>query len=109
MSSGSFGEQRELTRRGAAFAVGQSDRIVAGEAGVAVLDGFGIAPGLAHGAVETVDRDEGESIDNANARNLVYRPQRSQRPGALRRVATGEAETPETERAAVLSGNMWKE
>src|SRR3546814_12465111 len=79
MSSGSFGEQRELTRRGAAFAVGQGDRIVAGEAGVAVLDGFGIAPGLAHGAVQAVDRDEGEAVDTDPARHPVDRhPRRSE-------------------------------
>src|SRR5688572_702413 len=43
--------------------VGEGDRIIAGEAGIAEARPRRIAPGLAHRAVEPVDGDEGEAVD----------------------------------------------
>ena len=54
-----FGQQRELRRAIMALEVGQPDRVLAGEAGIAVLRQPRVAAGLAHRPVEPVDRDEG--------------------------------------------------
>src|SRR5437763_15763908 len=58
-----FGEQRQLHRYLAVIGVGEPDRIVAGEAGVAEFGTRRDALFLAHRAVEAIDRDEGEAVD----------------------------------------------
>src|SRR4051794_20899850 len=61
-ASGRFDEQRELAIFHAHHVV-ERDRVVAGEAGVAETRIVWIAAGQAHGAIETVDRQEGQRID----------------------------------------------
>src|SRR5262249_51340368 len=61
-ASGRFDEQRELAILDPRHVV-ERDRIVAGEAGVAEGRVVGVAAGQAHGAIEPVDRQEGQRID----------------------------------------------
>src|SRR6266851_3901025 len=71
MRSRSLRQERQLDRDRAGLVVGEGDRIIAGEAGVAVLGRRGVAPSLAHRAVEPVDRDEGETV---GADKAAHRP-----------------------------------
>src|SRR5580692_12931799 len=72
ISSGlrSLGQKRQLARRGdLGGPVGERGRIVAGEAMVGELRAQRIAPLVAHGAVDALDREEGERI---RADELAY-------------------------------------
>src|ERR1700721_2237504 len=75
-----FGEQRELARRGVLRgAVGQRGRIFAGEAMIGELRARRIAALLAHGAIDALDRKEGERIgadEFAHAFEIVGRGQK---------------------------------
>src|SRR5690606_39078673 len=61
--SDDFFEKRELRVDRAFLVVEEARRIVAGEAGVAELRLRGVAPILAHRAVEPVDRNERQAVD----------------------------------------------
>src|SRR3546814_18241527 len=68
-----FGEQGELlgTARRAGELVGQADRIVAGEAGIAEGRLGRIARRAAHGAVQALHRQEGEAVGLAELGHLL--------------------------------------
>src|SRR5580700_5296057 len=74
-----FSEQRELARRGVLRrAVGEWGRVFAGEAMIGELRPHRIAALLAHGAIDALDREEGERIgadEFAHAFEIVSRGQ----------------------------------
>ena len=69
----------------------EAGRIVAGEAGVAELRRVVVAAGFADGAVEPVDRQEGEASTRMKSRHLLDRHARGEQLGLLRRVDAVEA------------------
>src|SRR3990167_5353260 len=89
--SGGFGEEGELAIFYADLVV-ERDRIVAGEAGVAEGGLLGVAAaGQAHGAVEAVDRHEGQRIDADELRHAGDVVVRGQELVALGRIDAVEA------------------
>src|SRR5580704_6753944 len=84
-ASGRLDEQGELAVLDSQLVV-ERDRVVAGEAGVAEGRLVGITAGLAHGAVESVDRHEGQRIDLDELRHAGDVVVRGQELVALGRV-----------------------
>src|SRR4029077_338647 len=90
MVSGGLGEEGELRGRVGAL-VGQPGRIIAGEAGVAILRLARIAPRLPHGPIEPVDGDEGEAVDADDLRHLLGVMLEGEELAALGRIDAVEA------------------
>src|SRR5580700_608148 len=79
-------QERQLPRRRLAGAVGQRGRIFASEAVVGELRAYRVAADLAHGAVDAVDREEGEGIGADDRPHLLDGVGRGQELVALRGV-----------------------
>src|SRR5688572_6684502 len=90
-SSSCLGEEAQLTHFAACVLVSQPGRIVAGEAGVAILRPRGVAAALARCSVESVDRDEPEAVDADEIAHVLDRHARCEELRFLRRVDAVEA------------------